>query len=513
MAVFDSNFIANPQQSQTNPLAMANEVTRLQAGQLANQNTARTMAANSAVSDAIQQATGEDGTIDYKKLHSLVSQNPAAAYNLTEATNANLAGEGSQISNATAQMAQVHDRLGIMGESLYGLAQKQNLTKADINEAIGNLVKQKILPMDMAMSGVGDVNQLPDNPDALRAYVVDHANRVASAQQQLEMNTQEFQQFTLPGGGMLLRSKKMTAPGGQGIQATFAPQLSAESLSQPVSIVGPDNRPTSLPLGEFLHRVGYGQGGQPTDNGDYSLPGVDTSSGAGAHQLTTGPSSQQQAAWTAATGRQQARETAALDVPNRIASLAQAGQQLSQLKDTDWAAGPKSRELANVFATLNTAGIHVDRNSVNSRAQLVKYLENAINVSATDAGFNGSDARLDAWKAGQPDPDKMPPQALKAAMAYVRSQAVGQALMSKYVHAQAAGDQTKVAQAEQDWANHYDANALYLATLPAGQRQKVLQKMGPKAAQQTRAHLSDMFQRGLIDPSDIAHYGQADAGE
>lgn len=509
MAQMDSSFIANPLLpgvDSSNPLQTAQGIVGLQGQILSNTNAAKTIAANSAMSQIVQQSTNADGTIDYAKLHTLAAQNPAAAYNLQNSSQEAQVMQATGIANQQQQLQLTQSHLEQVGQRLMSQFQDPNATPDTVRASIGQAMKDGLIGEERGMQVL---DTIPNDPDQLKPWLLGHARELQNAQEQLQMSTPDFMPLDT-GQGIILYQRKPTAPGGQGVQAVVPRNLSPEQLAQQITITDPTTgQPKNTTLGAILQQEGVNQQGQP-QNENYNLPGIDQNAN---HTVQVGPSSQLQAAWTAATQRQQAREQEALGAPNRIAGLDQASTALANLKDTDWAAGPKSQELSHVLGTLNTLGFHIDQNSVTSRQTMVKYLENAINTSAQEAGFNGSNDRLNAWSAGQPDPNKMGPQALKAATAYVRAQTVGQALMSQYVHNQAGNDQAKIAQAEQTWAQHYDANALYLATLPADQRQRVMAKMGPQAAQQTTQHLADMLRVGLINPQDIARYGQADAGE
>ena len=506
----DSNFIAEPQQN-FNPLQQVQQVQGIQGQMLANANARKTMAANTAVSQALQQATDPDtGQVDYAKLHQLVASNPVAAYNLNEAESTAQGTQNAATANQQQVLSLTQDRLATVGQRLQGLLANPNTGPDDVKQTFGQLVKDKIISPDRAMD---EIQNVPSDPSKVHEYLYSHAQQLASAQMQLQMAEGDWQQTNL-GGHIVYTQRNPMTQGGTGTAAVAATELTPGEKAQQVQTIDPSTgRPILQTQGQVLQREGVNDQGNAQPN-DYSIPGVDRPAGQQPGTVTAGPSQQEQQAWTAATQRQQQREQAALDVPQSLASLQQAGTALANLKDTDWASGPKSGAIANIVGTLNTLGIHVDANSMTNRATAVKMLENAVNVSAQDAGFNGSDARLDAWKGGQPDPDKMPTQALKSAMAYVGSQRVGSALMSQYVHNYAAqnGPNT-VAQAEQNWAQHYDANAMYMATLPAAQRARALAKLPAPAQAEVRQHMADMIQNGLVKPQDIARYGQIDAGE
>lgn len=508
----DSNFIAEPQQN-FNPLQQVGQVVGVQNQLLENKQRQLTMGANQAYSQAIQQATNPDGTIDYAKLHSLAAANPRAGYNLNAEEAQSQGTQNATTANQQQLLSLTHDRLATVGQRLSGLAADPNTTADDVRQSMGQLVKDGIVSPDRA---IAELQNIPDDQSKVHGYLFSHAQQLASAAQQLQMAEGDWQMVNV-GGHQIAIQRNPQAQGGAGVAGVFNNELTPGEKADQIQVTGPDGRPYMVPKSSLLQQEGVNNQGETEPN--YGMPGYDhPQGGPGAPNVPgavpAGPSPQEQQAWTAATQRQQQREQEALSVPNRIAGLDQAGQALANMKDTDWAAGPKSQELSHVIGALNTLGVHVDQNSINSRQTMVKYLENAINTSAQEAGFNGSNDRLNAWAAGQPDPNKMGPQALKAAMAYVRSQAVGQSLMSQFVRGYVAQNgPNSVAQAEQVWGQHYDANALYLATLPAAQRNKVLSKMETAQATQTRQHFADMISNGLVHPQDIARYGQADAGE
>lgn len=513
------NFIANPYTpaiSSANPLQLAGQVMGLKQQQIATEDAQRTLAANKAVSQIVQQSTNPDGSIDYSKMHQLLAADPNAAYNLQAATQAAQSSQGTDIENQGRQLALTQGRLEQLGQRLISLYQKKDVSPEDVRESIGQAVKDGVLHSDRAMDVLSSV---PNDPSKLHAWLGNHARELYSAQQQLQMNTPEYTPIDV-GNGTILYQRNPQAAEGQGVSMVAPRNLSPSELADQVQVTGPDGRPYFVSRAALLQQEGVNSQGQQVSGAaaDLALPGYDRGAAPGAPGIPgavqAGPSQQEQQSWTAATTRQQEREKAALDVPNQIGALDQASAQLSKLSDTSWAAGPKSHEIANLIGALNTAGLHIDASQVNSRASLAKYLENAVNNSAADAGFNGSNERLQAWKAGQPDPDKLPTSALKSAVAYIRAQTIGHALLSQYVSnfAQQNGPNS-VARAEQNWSKHYDANALYLATLTPSSRAKAMASMGKAEAKRATDNLSAMLKEGLINPQDLARYGQAQSGD
>src|SRR6185312_3583770 len=84
--------------------------------------------------------------------------------------------------------------------------------------------------------------------------------------------------------------------------------------------------------------------------------------------------------------------------------------------------GPGSEEKYNLTGLMNTWGLPVNQNNTTNYQTAYKYLANANNNALGAMGMSGSDARMEQFLHGNPNPDTMNPQALTSAIQYVRGQ-------------------------------------------------------------------------------------------
>jgi hypothetical protein len=150
--------------------------------------------------------------------------------------------------------------------------------------------------------------------------------------------------------------------------------------------------------------------------------------------------------------------------------------------------GPGSTLGANIIGRLNTAGIPLMQGDVTGYQSLQKFLANANAQAASASGYNGSDARFEAFSHGQPNTEAMNPQALRYAIQYVRGQQAG--VQAKYQAAQAFLNQNgqstvNYPQFEAQWNRIYSPDVMMVRSMP-------------NAADQ-QAYLTDLKKQGKLD--------------
>jgi hypothetical protein len=153
--------------------------------QLGIQQLGQGIAANKAVSDAIQQSTDEFGNTNVPKVMQLISQNPDAAYNLPQIgkqlqdmQSAKFGAMNAQIDNVRKQNDYWNGRLG-------GLLQKgEKITKNDLIGELVNAVNRGVISVEQAKQELGN---LPSEDKDLFSYVKQHHFATLENTKQLEM--------------------------------------------------------------------------------------------------------------------------------------------------------------------------------------------------------------------------------------------------------------------------------------------------------------------------------------
>jgi hypothetical protein len=135
----------------------------------------------------------------------------------------------------------------------------------------------------------------------------------------------------------------------------------------------------------------------------------------------------------------------------------------------------------NVPALLNTFGIQAGSDTVKNNQLLVNYLNGAADQAASALGLSGSDSRLAAAKAGQPDPANMNAPALLSSIQHVKG--LQQAVLDRSnattnFLAQNGNNTSQLPQFETKWNQAFNPDVSYVRSLgdPADQ-QAAMQQM------------------------------------
>ncbi|MFL9987126.1 hypothetical protein [Paraburkholderia sediminicola] len=131
--------------------------------------------------------------------------------------------------------------------------------------------------------------------------------------------------------------------------------------------------------------------------------------------------------------------------------------------------GPGSTLGTNIIGKLNTAGIPLEKGDATGYQSLQKYLSNANAQAASAGGYNGSDARFEAFSHGQPSAEAMNPDALRYAIQYVRGQQWGVAAKNQATTAflaQQGGGTANYPQFEAQWNKVYSPDVALIKAMP-----------------------------------------------
>jgi len=437
-----------------NPLQQALSVAQFRALNASGLAQQQQLDANRATSAAYQQATDPTtGQVDNNKLVGILSQDPAAAYNLPQVIQGINTQKQQQQTLQTGQLDQSIKAQSGLRQGLGSLLTKPDLSPQDVQGfATTQLQAGAITPQVYQ----AEMQSMPQDPQALRGWVQQHYMSALSGETQLHAMLPQYAQVNTGPATVAVNQNPLAAGGGVGtVGYTVQNGLSrSEALAPGVTI---------------------NQGGQQ----------VTYTKG----QMDSGQVPQQQGG-----GYQTAPPMGAQGIADaagqRYSSLQQAASQAKPLMQTyDMAAqalqgtiaGKGAAAALNVPALLNTFGIQAGSDSVKNNQLLVNYLNSAADQAASSLGLSGSDSRLAAAKAGQPDPAHMNAPALLESIQHVKG--LQQAVLDRQQAttnflAQNGNNTSALPQFETKWNQSFNPDVSYVRSLgdPAAQ-QAAMQKL------------------------------------
>lgn len=437
-----------------NPLQQALSIAQFRALNASGLAQQQQLAANRATSAAYQQATDPTtGQVDNNKLVGILSQNPDAAYNLPQVIQGIGAQKQQQQTLQTGALDQSIKAQSGLRQGLGSLLTKQDLSPQDVqNFATTQLQAGTITPQVYQ----AEMQSMPQDPGQLRQWVSQHYMSALSGETQLHAMLPQYAQINTGPATVAVNQNPLAVSGGVGtVGYTVQNGLSkSEALAPGVTI---------------------NQGGQP----------VTYTKG----QMDSGQVPQQQGG-----GYQTAPPMGAQGIADaagqRYSSLQQAASQAKPLMQTyDLAAqalqstiaGKGANAALNVPALLNTFGIQAGSDAVKNNQLLANYLNSAADQAASSLGLSGSDSRLAAAKAGQPDPHNMNAPALLESIQHVKG--LQQAVLDRQQAttnflAQNGNNTSALPQFETKWNQSFNPDVSYVRSLgdPAAQ-QAAMQKL------------------------------------
>jgi hypothetical protein len=416
------------------------------------------LAANRATSAAYQQATDPTtGQVDNNKLVGILSQNPDAAYNLPQVIQGIGAQKQQQQTLQTGQLDQSIKAQSGLRQGLGSLLTKPDLSPQDVQGfATTQLQAGAITPQVYQ----AEMQSMPQDPQQLRQWVSQHYMSALSGETQLHAMLPQYAQINTGPATVAVNQNPLALSGGVGtVGYTVKNGLSPSDAASPVT-VNQNGQPTMITKEQFA------AGGQPGQTPG-ALPGGGFSAAPplGADKI-------------------------AGDAATRYGNLQQAASQAKPLMQTyDLAAqnlkstiaGKGANAALNVPAILNTFGIQAGSDAVKNNQLLVNYLNSAADQAAASLGLSGSDSRLAAAKAGQPDPAHMNAPALLESIQHVKG--LQQAVLDRQQAttnflAQNGNNTSALPQFETKWNQSFNPDVSYVRSLgdPAAQ-QAAMQKL------------------------------------
>jgi len=451
-----------------NPLQQALSIAQFRALNASGLAQQQQLDANRATSAAYQQATDPTtGQVDNNKLVGILSQDPAAAYNLPQVIQGINTQKQQQQTLQTGQLDQSIKAQSALRQGLGSLLTKPDLSPQDVQSfATTQLQAGAITPQVYQ----AELQSMPQDPQQLRQWVSQHYMSALSGETQLHAMLPQYAQINTGPATVAVNLNPMAAGGGVGtVGYTVQNGLSPSDAASPVT-VNQNGQPVMITKGQFAGAQGGagaspGQGAAPTVPGQLPGGGFSAAPPLGADKI-------------------------AGDAATRYGNLQQAAGQAKGLMQTyDLAAQAVQSTLAgkganaalNVPALLNTFGIQAGSDAVKNNQLLTNYLNSAADQAASSLGLSGSDSRLAAAKAGQPDPANMNAPALLESIQHVKG--LQQAVLDRQQAttnflAQNGNNTSALPQFETKWNQSFNPDVSYVRSLgdPAAQ-QAALQKL------------------------------------
>ncbi|MCA8326163.1 hypothetical protein [Burkholderia cepacia] len=437
-----------------NPLQQALQVAQFRYMNANGQALQQQLDANRAVSAAYQQATDPTtGKVDNNKLMGIISQDPRAAYNMSQIAQGINTQQQQQIGIDTAKLEQSIKAQSGLRQGLGSLLTKPDLSPQDVmNFGVTQLQAGAITPQVFQ----AEMQSMPQDPQALRGWLQQHYMSALSGETQLNAMMPKYAQVNTGPATVAVNQNPLAAGGGVGtVGYTVQNGLSPSESISPGITLNQSGQPTTYTKGQMA-------GGQ-----------VPQAPGGGY-----------------ATGAPMGAQGVADDAAKRYGALQQAASQAKPMMQTyDLAADNLRQTIAgkgasaalNVPALLNTFGIQAGADKVKNNQLLVNYLNSAADQAASSLGLSGSDARLAAAKAGQPDPNNMNAPALLESIQHVKG--LQQALLDRQQAttnflAQNGNNTSQLPQFETKWNQAFNPDVSYIRSLIDPQAQQAaMQKL------------------------------------
>ncbi|MDN7894473.1 hypothetical protein QZM93_38390 [Burkholderia cepacia] len=443
-----------------NPLQQALQVAQFRYMNANGQALQQQLDANRAVSAAYQQATDPNtGKVDNNKLMGIISQDPRAAYNMSQIAQGINTQQKQQIDIDTSKLDQAIKAQSGLRQGLGSLLTKPDLSPQDVmGFATTQLQAGSITPQVFQ----AEMQSMPSDPQALRGWLQQHYMSALSGETQLNAMMPKYAQVNTGPATVAVNQNPLAAGGGVGtVGYTVQNGLSPSEALSPGLTLNQNGQPTTYTKGQMA-------GGQvPQQSGG----GYATGAPLGAADIASGAGARYNTLATAASQAKPMMQT--YDLANQaLQGAITAGKGSSPIA-----------QAGGVIQTILSAlpGQKPTGDSVKDYQLLTSYLNSAADQAAQSLGLSGSDARVAAAKAGQPDPNNMNLPALQESIAHAKG--LQQALLDRQQAttnflAQNGNNTSQLPQFEAKWNQSFNPDVSYIRSLgdPAAQ-QAAMQKL------------------------------------
>ncbi len=459
MMPLDTSIPLQAKTPEFNPLQQALQVAQFRYMNANGQALQQQLDANRAVSAAYQQATDPNtGKVDNNKLMGIISQDPRAAYNMSQIAQGINTQQQQQINIDTAKLEQSIKAQTGLRQGLGSLLTKPDLSPQDVmGFATTQLQAGAITPQVYQ----AEMQSMPTDPQALRGWVQQHYMSALSGETQLNAMMPKYAQVNTGPATVAVNQNPLAAGGGVGtvgytVQNGLSP---SDALSQGITI-NQNGQPTTYTKGQMAAGVvPQVQGG-----------GYATGAPLGASDVASG-----------AATRYNTLQTAASQAKPMMQTYDLANQALQGAITAGKGSAPIAQARGVIQTILGALGQKPTGDSVKDYQLLTSYLNSAADQAAQSLGLSGSDARVAAAKAGQPDPNNMNLPALQESIAHAKG--LQQALLDRQQAmtnflAQNGNNTSQLPQFEAKWNQSFNPDVSYIRSLgdPAAQ-QAAMQKL------------------------------------
>lgn len=479
-----------------NPLQTALQVAQYRMANAQGNALQQQIGANQATSQAIQANTDANGNTDWNAVKSSLAANPAGAYNLPQLTQSLTANQKAGVDLNNSQIDNYKKALGFMTQQFATLDPQDPNFSGKMLQIGANAVTQGHIDPNMVAS---TIQQIPQDPAQRTAWFQQKLASMKDAAGQLDSLTPKPTQVDTGGALQYTDTNPITNPAivGQSFTKTLDPATA--STPTPAYING---QPGNIPRAQFA-----AGGGQPPPLPSVPQPAnMPTSNGQPA-PMPSGPAPGAPAGFVA-SGPALGAGTIADQGATRVGALQQAAQQAPQLMKTyDLASqaingaiaqGKGSASIANAGGVVQTVlgafGAKPTGDSLKDYQLATNYLNSAADQAASSLGLSGSDARVAAAKAGQPDPNNMNLPALQEAIAHAKG--LQQAVLDRQQAttnflAQNGNSTANLPQFEAQWNKSFNPDVSYIRSLTSPQQQQQAAMQQLKAQGQLGTWMKD----------------------
>lgn len=347
------------------PFAMAGQLAGVMNAVQQNILLRKTMGAQQAIGQHVQDATDANGNFDPSAFMEGVQGDPNAAFGAQEAAEFAQQQRQAQLAQQQAQLANAHAQWGVINESVGSLLQKPNVSAGDVTSSVGNLVALGVITPKV---GAAELASMPQNPDELPTWLRGHLVRGMQAQQQIESMIGPQQLVDTGGQIAAVRTPTITdtsVPEGEThapIEKTMSP---GEAASPVQTFDNETQQPKIITKGEFAS--------------EGSAPAGPALGQEAAANVTAAGAAQQGLA--IAHQADEARDTKAL-----------LGNLTADLKS--FSAGPGAGEWKHILSGLQRLGISVNPNMVANQENFNKVATMLAQRQFAQLGGTGTDRQL-----------------------------------------------------------------------------------------------------------------------
>lgn len=349
-----------------NPFALAGQIAGIQNAVQQNILLRKTIGAQQALGQQVQNATGPDGQFDPNSFMTGVKGDPNAAFGAQEAAEFAQQQRQAQLAQQQTQLANAHAQWGVINESVGSLLQKPDVSAADVTSSVGNLVGMGVIS---AKVGAAELAAMPQNPDELPNWLRGHLVRGMQAQAQIES---------------MLGPQQLVDTGGQ-IAAVRTPTVTDTSM--------PEGE-THAPLAKTMSPGEAAAPVQTFDNATQQPKLITKGEFAEEGSAPAGPAlGQEAAANVTATGAAQQGLAVAHQADEARDTKAMLGNMEADLNGS-LNFGPGNSEWKHMLAMGQRLGLNVEPNEVASQENFNKLATMLAQRQFAQLGGTGTDRQL-----------------------------------------------------------------------------------------------------------------------